>query len=66
MTIIQNIEDVAHRRKSELTAVYLDPEIKKELEEWAKEEERSVSFIIKKLINKALAERKNTTKNDDK
>ncbi|MEW6491113.1 MAG: CopG family transcriptional regulator [Cyanobacteriota bacterium] len=40
---------------------YIPPEWKKELEEWAQEEERSVSWILLKLIGNALAERRETT-----
>lgn len=36
---------------------YIPPEWKKELEEWAEEEERSVSWILLKLIGNALEER---------
>ncbi|NEQ20307.1 MAG: CopG family transcriptional regulator [Microcoleus sp. SIO2G3] len=37
---------------------YIPPEWKKELEEWAQEEERSVSWILLKLIGNALEERR--------
>ena len=37
---------------------YIPPEWKKELEEWAQEEERSVSWILLKLIGNALQERR--------
>jgi hypothetical protein len=37
---------------------YIPPEWKKELEEWAEEEERSVSWILLKLIGNALEERR--------
>lgn len=40
---------------------YIPPEWKKELEEWAQEEERSVSWILLKLIGSALAERRQET-----
>lgn len=40
---------------------YIPPEWKKELEEWAQEEERSVSWILLKLIGNALAERREIT-----
>ena len=40
---------------------YIPPEWKKELEEWAQEEERSVSWILLKLIGNALAERRQET-----
>ncbi len=37
---------------------YIPPEWKKELEEWAEEEERSVSWILLKLIGNALEDRR--------
>ncbi len=36
---------------------YIPPEWKKELEEWAQEEERSVSWLLLKLIGNALEQR---------
>ncbi|NDJ23673.1 CopG family transcriptional regulator [Nostoc sp. B(2019)] len=36
---------------------YVPSERKKELEEWAEAEERSVSWLVAKLIDKALQER---------
>ncbi len=38
---------------------YIPSEWKKELEEWAKEDDRSVSWVVGKLIDKALQERRN-------
>jgi hypothetical protein len=37
---------------------YIPPEWKKELEEWAEKEERSVSWLLLKLIGNALEERR--------
>ena len=37
---------------------YIPPEWKKELEEWAETDERSVSWVVSKLIEKALSERR--------
>lgn len=37
---------------------YVPSEWKKELEEWAEAEERSVSWLVSKLIDKALQERR--------
>jgi hypothetical protein len=37
---------------------YIPPEWKKELEQWAEEEERSVSWLLLKLIGNALEERR--------
>ncbi len=47
---------------------YIPPEWKKELEEWAQEEERSVSWILLKLIGNALEDRRQqaeTTKSEE-
>lgn len=38
---------------------YIPPELKKELEEWAKEDERSVSWLVGKLIERGLEEHRN-------
>ena len=37
---------------------YVPSEWKKELEDWAETEERSVSWLVAKLIDKALQERR--------
>jgi hypothetical protein len=37
---------------------YVPPEWKQELEEWAEAEERSVSWLVSKLIGSALQERR--------
>jgi predicted RNA-binding protein len=37
---------------------YVPSEWKKELEEWAEAEERSVSWLVAKLVDKALQERR--------
>ncbi|MDY7012587.1 MAG: CopG family transcriptional regulator [Cyanobacteriota bacterium] len=37
---------------------YIPSEWKKELEEWAEEDERSVSWVVSKLIARALQERR--------
>ncbi|BAY82675.1 hypothetical protein NIES267_21590 [Calothrix parasitica NIES-267] len=41
---------------------YIPPELKKELEEWGEEDERSVSWLVAKLIDKALKERREQQK----
>lgn len=38
---------------------YIPPEWKKELAAWAEADERSVSWLVAKLIDKALQERRN-------
>lgn len=45
------------KRKRELIAVYIPKEKKAALEMWAESEERSVSWIVAKLIDKALCDR---------
>lgn len=47
---------VGGKRKLELIAVYVTKEKKVALEEWAASEERSVSWIVAKLIDKALSD----------
>lgn len=37
---------------------YISPELKAELEAWAKEEERSISWLLAKLIENKLQERR--------
>ena len=44
-------------RKLDLIAVYVSKEKKQALEAWAEAEERSVSWIVSKLIDRALQER---------
>lgn len=62
MTLItQTKELVGGKRKLELIAVYVSKEKKQALEAWAEAEERSVSWIVSKLIEKALQEREEDT-----
>jgi predicted transcriptional regulator len=37
---------------------YISPELKAELEAWAQEEERSISWLLAKLIENKLQERR--------
>ncbi|MEG4798778.1 CopG family transcriptional regulator [Microcoleus sp. LAD1_D1] len=50
-------ELVGGKRKLDLIAVYVSKEKKQALEAWAESEERSLSWIVSKLIDKALQER---------
>jgi hypothetical protein len=43
----------------ERVVAYVPLEWKKELEAWAETDERSVSWLVAKLIDKALQERRN-------
>jgi molybdopterin-guanine dinucleotide biosynthesis protein A len=42
----------------ERVVAYVSPELKQELEEWAQADERSVSWLVAKLIDKSLQERR--------
>jgi hypothetical protein len=42
----------------ERVVAYIPAERKQELEEWAQTDERSVSWLVAKLIDKALQERR--------
>lgn len=50
--------NVGGRRKADMVSVYLSPELKAELERWATDEERSVSWIMAKLADKAITLKK--------
>jgi hypothetical protein len=45
-------------RQSEGVIAYISPELKKELESWALDEERSISWLVGKLIEEAVKARK--------
>jgi predicted RNA-binding protein len=49
-------KDMGGKTDLERVVAYVPPEWKKELEAWAAKEERSVSWIVSKLIDKALQE----------
>lgn len=53
----QTKELVGGKRKLDLIAVYVSKEKKQAMEAWAEAEERSVSWIVSKLIDKALQEK---------
>ena len=42
----------------ERVVAYVPPEWKRELEAWAEKEERSVSWLVAKLVDRALQERR--------
>ncbi|HEY9872140.1 MAG TPA: hypothetical protein V6D12_01825 [Candidatus Obscuribacterales bacterium] len=58
-------------RQNEGVIAYISPDLKRELESWADEEERSVSWLVGKLIEeavktrKAQTERKQSNKSND-
>ena len=51
---------IAMGGKTDLDRVvaYIPAELKQELKEWANSEERSVSWVVAKLIDRAVQERK--------
>jgi len=54
--------------KTDLTGVtaYIPKEWKQEFEEWAKEEERSMSWLLSKLLENALQERRKQKQQNEK
>ena len=58
-------ELVGGKRKRELIAVYIPKEKKVALEAWAASEERSVSWIVAKLIDRALCSRQQQHEGSD-
>lgn len=56
---------VGGKRKRELIAVYIPKEKKVALEAWATSEERSVSWIVAKLIDQALCSRQQQEEGSD-
>lgn len=46
------------RTELDRVVAYIPSEWKQELEEWAQTDERSVSWLVAKLIDKALQERR--------
>ncbi len=43
--------------KGESVQTYVSPEIKRKLEEWAAEEQRSISFLVAQILIDAIATR---------
>lgn len=58
----KQVTDVGGKRKAEVISVYLSKELKEGLEQWAMEDERTVSWIVAKLVQKALEEREEKSK----
>jgi len=44
--------------KGESVQTYLPPEAKRELEAWAAQEQRSISFLVAQILMEALASRR--------
>jgi len=47
--------------KGESVTTYVPPEVKRKLEAWAKDEKRSISFLVAQLIINAVDEREATS-----
>ena len=62
---LEEREFVGGKRKLDLIAVYVPKEKKVALEEWAASQERSVSWIVAKLIDKALRDRQQEQEGSD-
>lgn len=43
--------------KGESVQTYIPPEFKRKLEEWAQEEQRSISFLVAQILMDAIAAR---------
>ncbi|MGE5659460.1 MAG: ribbon-helix-helix domain-containing protein [Actinomycetota bacterium] len=54
--VVQIISEVPSRRKSEVVTSYLDKDVKQVLEDWAEQEQRSVSSLIAYILTKAARE----------
>lgn len=50
-------EDLGGKRKLEAVSIYLTPELKQVLEEWAAQESRSLSRHVVHLVTQAVKER---------
>jgi hypothetical protein len=46
------------QRPSEQLAFYVSPEEKQEIQAWAETEDRSVSYLLRSIVLKALKERR--------
>ncbi|CAN1213534.1 hypothetical protein TUMEXPCC7403_25230 [Tumidithrix helvetica PCC 7403] len=55
--MVVNIASNVGKRTSEVVAVYLSPEQKKQLEQWAAKERRSVSNLAANILADALEEK---------
>ena len=60
--IIRIWKELMSSSKGESVTTYVPPEIKRKLEAWAKDEQRSISFLVAQLIANAVNERESKTK----
>jgi predicted transcriptional regulator len=52
--------------KGESVQTYVSPEIKRKLEEWAAEEQRSISFLVAQILIGAIATREAKSSSKDR
>jgi predicted transcriptional regulator len=57
-------EELMSSSKGESVTTYVPSEIKRKLEAWAKDEQRSISFLVAQLITNAVNEREPKAKGD--
>jgi predicted RNA-binding protein len=57
-TVRTMVRAMGGKTELERVVAYVPPEWKRELEAWADDDERSVSWLVAKLIDKALQERR--------
>lgn len=49
---------MSNQRPTEQLAFYVSPEEKKQIQAWAEAEDRSVSYLLRAIVLKALKERR--------
>ena len=53
---------MSSQRPIEQVTLYISPDEKKEIQAWAEAEDRSVSYLLRSIVLKALQERQNRQK----
>lgn len=53
---------MSNSRPTDQLAFYVSPDEKKEIQAWAEAEDRSVSYLLRAIVLKALKERKESQK----
>jgi predicted transcriptional regulator len=62
MLSVNHDDTLMGKRQLDAVTAYLPTEIKQKLEEWAKEEDRSVSYLVARLITEAVLDREKPPK----
>lgn len=55
---------MSNQRPTEQLAFYVSPEEKKEIQAWAEADDRSVSYLLRAIVLKALKERRQEKSSD--